>query len=188
VVAGIVQFIRSGPDLATLATGTSDGGAIGFLGRELFSDLTADQSGNTLFLALQELPFVVKLFANAAYIFLYPFLSVKYAFSGDYFDLRAVTMNLVLPVYGLWLNAWFIAGVLTKVRVARRQTRIVAAVIVGLMLIGTYSLQTRHKTVIYPLYYMVIATGFCHATPKDRRIGYAISGSLVAAQVVLALR
>jgi hypothetical protein len=186
-LAGL-RIAQSLPDLRELVGGTSEGGGIGFLGREIITDLTAEQDGNVLFLSIQKLPFLVKLFLNGAYIFLYPFLSPKHAFAGEFFDLRGITMNLVVPIQAFWLNAWFIAGALSRPRVTRRQTEILIAVIVAFLLIGTYSLQTRHKTILYPLYYFIIAIGFVRASPKQRRFGYLCSSALLLLQLAALTR
>jgi len=162
--------------------------SVGFLGREVIADLTADQSFNALFLAIQEMPFVVKLFLNAAYIFMYPFLTFRTVFDADYFDLRTVTLSLIVPVYQFWLNAWFAAGALTAKVSFPKQRAILWALALTLILVGIYSLQTRHKTIIYPLYYILVAVGFAHATPQARRLGYVFSAILLLVQVASTLR
>lgn len=157
-------------------------------GRELFSELTDNPSANQILLSIQDMGFLIRFILSGVYIFLYPFLSPDSAFASNQFDLRSVLLSLVIPIQALWLNAWFVAGVITRVRVSSQQTRIVAAVLVAFLLIGTYSLQTRHKTIIYPLYYFVVAVGFARAKPADRKIGYLASGAFMAAQVVIAFR
>jgi len=74
------------------------------------------------------------------------------------------------------------------VRAMERQRAIVVAIVVILLLVGIYSLQTRHKTIIYPLYYLIVAVGFSNATPFARRCGYVISGSFLLLQIASALR
>jgi hypothetical protein len=161
---------------------------IGFLGRELIADLTADPDANALFLQIQQMPFLVRLVLNAAYIFLYPFLTLRTVLDAPFFDLRNIAMSLVIPVYAFWLNAWFFAGAVSGVRAMQRQRAVVVAIAVTLLLVGIYSLQTRHKTIIYPLYYMIVALGFCSATPMARRCGYVLSGLLLLVQVASVLR
>jgi hypothetical protein len=161
---------------------------VSLLGRELFADLSADPSANALFLAIQEFPYAVRLVLNAAYMFLYPFLSLKPLFDAAHFDLRAIFLGVVAPIYSFWLNAWFFAGALRGKPVIDRQRAITVAIAVILILVGTYSLQTRHKTIIYPLYYIIIAIGFAKATPNSRRVGYAISAVLLLVQVASVLR
>lgn len=180
------RLVGLAPDL--FAAALASGAAVDLFGREVIDDLVATENANVVFLAVQDLPFVVKLFLNGAYMFVYPFLSPRYAFASTSFDLRGITMNLLVPVYALWLNAWFIAGAITRQRALLRQVGIVAAVIVSLLLIGTYSLQTRHKTILYPLFYIVVAIGLCRATPAERRVGYWCSGLLLLLQVPFIFR
>jgi len=185
LAAAATQLVATVLEFSHSTIGTK---GVGLLGRELFADLTADPDANKLFLSIQDLPFFIKLFLNGAYIFLYPFFGPRYIIGADYFDLRSITMALVVPIYAFWLNAWFFAGALTRLRVASRQRSIVMAVVVALLLIGTYSLQTRHKTIIYPLYYYVIAIGFTSATQLARRFGYIFSSMLLLLQIALAFR
>lgn len=161
---------------------------VSLLGREVFEDLSLDPSLNGWFLAIQEFPFPIRIVLNAAYIFLYPFLSLRLVLADSSFDLRNVTMSLVVPIYAFWLNAWFFAGALTGTRVIDRQRVIVVAVAAILVLLGIYSLQTRHKVIIYPLYYIVVAIGFRSAPPLARRIGYVGSGGLLLIQLAAAFR
>jgi hypothetical protein len=184
----LATTLQLAPTAADLDLPGLNAKGVGILGREIISGLTAVPDANLLFLSIQELPYIIKLFLNGAYIFLYPFFGPRYVIGVDYLDLRSITLNLVVPLYAFWLNAWFVAGTLTRIRVAARQRHIVVAVVVSLLLIGTYSLQTRHKTIIYPLYYFVIAIGFTSATPFARRCGYIFSGASLLFEIALAFR
>lgn len=161
--------------------------AVSILGREVFADLKDDPASNAFFLAVQGLPFAVKVPLNASYIFMYPFFRLSPVLEASYFDIRTVLMSIVVPIYSYWLNAWFVAGVVSAKPVIARQRAIAVAIVVILLLIGTYSLQTRHKTIIYPLYYVMVAIGFAKATPMARRTGYVLSGVLLLVQIARAL-
>ncbi len=188
LVAWAIRLLQSDLDLTDLLVGTSEGGGLNIVGREIFEGLIANPGSNVLLLKIQEQPFAIKLLLNAGYIFLYPSLSPKEAFAGPLLDVRGVVLNLFVPIYAFWLNAWFIAGAVSKALVTRKQREIVVAFFVTLILIGTYSLQTRHKTILYPLYYFVVAIGFVGAPPEARRIGYLASGLLMAFQLVMMSR
>lgn len=162
-------------------------GAVNFLGREIFAELTDASAGNEFFLAVQELPFAVKVPLNAAYIFLYPFFRPDAVTHASHFDIRTFLMSIVIPVYSYWLNAWFFAGALSAKPVIDRQRAIAAAIVVILILVGTYSMQTRHKTIIYPLYYLMVAIGFAKAAPLARRTGYVLSSVLLLVQIARSL-
>lgn len=163
-------------------------GSTGLTGREVFDDLKADSSANQIFLAIQEMPFLGKFILNGAYIFLYPFFSPNSFSSLPFFDLRMLSMGIVIPIAAFWLNAWFIAGAITRTKIIQRQRNLAAAFIVGCLLIGTYSLQTRHKTILYPLYFAVAAIGVSRAEKLERGIGYGVAGGLLAAQLVVVFR
>ncbi len=157
-------------------------------GRDYSDALQVDQSANRILLSFQQMPFVIRFVLNGAYIFLYPFLSVAAAFPGEYFDIRSVLLSLAAPIEAFWLNAWFVAGLITRARVATQQRQIGLAVIATFLLIGTYSMQTRHKTIIYPLYYFIVAIGFAKSEAMERRIGYAISAVLIILQLLVMIR
>jgi hypothetical protein len=137
---------------------------------------------------MQGLPFPVRFVLSGAYMFAYPFLDPMEAFATPYFDVRNVLMSLVIPIYAFWLNAWFIAGAITRVRAMDGQKAVFWAAILTLLFVGTYSLQTRHKTIVYPLYFLIIAVGMVRAKRRDKQIGYAASFSLVALQLAVALQ
>jgi hypothetical protein len=162
--------------------------SVGFLGREVLSELNADPNANALFYRIQSLPFGVRLLLNAGYIFAYPFLVVRSVVSEQTLDLRNVTMNLLIPIYAFWLNAWFFAAALSGVRAIKKQQVIIYAIATILIVIGTYSLQTRHKTIIYPLYYIIVAVGFRYAPSAARRQGYLLSAALLAVQIAAGIR
>lgn len=157
-------------------------------GREVFNDLRADAGANAIFLALQDQPFLIRFVLNGGYMFAYPFLDPVDAFATPYFDVRTVMMSFLIPIYGFWLNAWFIAGAITRVRAMDRQKLVFWGTILTLLIVGTYSLQTRHKTIIYPLYFLIVAVGMVRARRTDKQIGYAASFALVSLQLAIALR
>jgi hypothetical protein len=161
---------------------------IGLTGRDFTDVLTVDPSANQILVAIQDMPFWAKFPLNGAYMFIYPFFSMNTAFGGPYFDVRYVTMNFVFPVLTLWFNAWFFAGVITRAKVGGGHRFIVLAFVVTLLLVGTYSLQSRHKTIIQPLYYLIAAIGWKRAGPGERQIGYVLSGVLLLLEIGISVR
>lgn len=156
-------------------------------GRDYLGGLQTEGQSNQILIAIQQQPFVIRFILNGAYIFLYPFLSWN-AFDTPLFDLRSIMLNLAIPLESFWLNAWFVAGAITRNRVSGQQRQISFAVIAAMLIIGTYSMQTRHKTIIYPLYYFVVALGFTRSEASERRIGYLVSGLFLAFQILALLR
>lgn len=161
---------------------------ISFSGREVIEAFTADPSGNQWFLWLQQLPLWQKLPLNGIYMFLYPFIGLDNAFPGGLIDARGILLNLIYPLLALWLNAWFVAGGITSVKAARNQKQLLIAFLITLVLIGTYSLQPRHKTIIQPLFYILCAIGLVRARPAERHLGYGISGVILLFQIIMTVR
>jgi hypothetical protein len=158
------------------------------LGGRDYSELTTDPSGNQILLAIQQMPFWEKFPLNGAYMFVYPFFGLSTAFGGPFFDMRFVAMNFVFPILALWFNAWFFAGVITRAKVGGGHRLIVLAFGFTLLLVGTYSLQSRHKTIIQPLYYLIGAIGMRRASPGERQVGYVASGALLLVEIAISLR
>lgn len=157
-------------------------------GRDFTSELTTDPSGNQILLSIQQMSFGVKFILNGMYMFTYPFLSLNGAFGGFYFDLRSITMDFVFPIMAFWFNGWFVAGAITRIKVGDAHRMIVLAFAVTILIIGTYSLQSRHKTIAQPLYYLVAAIGLTRARPGERQVGYACSGALLLLEIAISLR
>lgn len=157
-------------------------------GRDFTDVLASDPSANQILLSIQELPFWLKFPLNGAYMFVYPLFSMNTAFGGPYFDARYAAMNFLYPIMALWFNAWFFAGVITRAKVGGGHRLIVLAFVVTLLLVGTYSLQPRHKTIIQPLYYLIAAIGFKRAGPGERQIGFVFSGMLLLLEIGISLR
>jgi hypothetical protein len=176
------------PELDILAGGTSEGGGLSWRGRELFDGIAESQGGNRILLSIQELPLLLKAVLNAVYIFTYPFLNFKFAFPSSVIDIRALILNIVTPVYSIFLNGWFFAGILSNTQSFDKKKQIVIAVIVALVLIGVYSLQTRHKTIIYPLYYFIITIGFFEKRKFPKQIGFFFAIVLFSFELALNFR
>ena len=161
---------------------------LSFSGRDTMDALNADPNANGIQVAIQNQPFLLRFLLNGAYIFLYPFLSLKAAMPNGLFDARSMVLSIIAPVEGFWLNAWFFAAAFSRKPAANNQRQVAMALLVAMLVIGTYSMQTRHKTIIYPIYYYLVAIGFVRSSSTERRVGYAISGVLIGLQIVFLAR
>jgi hypothetical protein len=184
-VVGLVLGTNIIDTMATMLSGNMKSISLG--GRDNYNDLAVGNM-NQILLKLLDLPVILKFPLTGAYIFAYPFFAPANASSPYGFDLRAVTLNILYPLYALWVNGWLIAGVITKAKVLRYQKLIVLCLVATLILIGNYSLQTRHKTMLMPLIYVIAAVGMRKASPDERKIGFAVSFAMIAAEAVVAMR
>lgn len=155
-------------------------------GREIFDDLESG-NGNVIFLFIQNQSFVIKLILSSLYVFLYPFLNSTGSITDHGVDMRTILVNVVYPIYLFWLNAWFFSTFLDKNIKFDKKKLLIIAFIVGFFMIGIFSLQTRHKTIMLPLYYIFVAIGFSLSSKNSKLIGYTISGSWVLIQISLRL-
>ncbi len=156
-------------------------------GREVFSDLTDTPEMNKIFLFIQQQPFVIKSILSGIYIFLYPFLNFRGIINVQGIDIRTLLLGLVYPVYLFWLNAYFFSALFQKYYPTRLKL-LIFTIIVGFILIGIFSLQSRHKTILLPLFYIVAATGYNYSSKKNKDLGYLISAIWLITQLVLTFR
>jgi hypothetical protein len=158
---------------------------ISLAGREVFEALEEGNNGNVIFLFIQKQNILIKSILSGLYIFLYPFLNFKGIFTSAGLDIRTLLLNFIYPIILIGLNAWFFAAYLSS----RKQFKsLLISLILGFILIGVFSLQTRHKTILLPLYYIVVAIGYEYSTRSAKKIGFLLSSIWLLIQVVLTFR
>ncbi|MDF3079023.1 MAG: hypothetical protein K0S09_2912 [Sphingobacteriaceae bacterium] len=155
-------------------------------GRELYEDLT--KGGNPIFVFIQNQNFVIKSLLSGLYIFLYPFLSFSGIINAQGIDIRTFLLNIVYPIYAFWLNAWFFAFVLQKKMFFEKRKVLLFAFALGFILIGIFSLQTRHKTIMQPLFYVFVAAGLHYSEKRYRILGYGFAFLWFIVQFLISLR
>lgn len=157
-------------------------------GRELFSDLIDTPDMNKIFLFIQEQPFIIKSFLSGAYIFFYPFLNFKGIVNAQGVDIRTFLLGLIYPIYSFWLNAWFFSALFSEHNIMKKLRPLLITIIIGFILIGIFSMQSRHKTVLLPLYYIAAAVGYYHSSKKNKDLGFIISAIWLFIQFALTFR
>lgn len=156
-----------------------------YVGREVFGDLEGDENVNVIFLFIQKQNVLLKIILSSLYIFLYPFLSFKGVLSAEGFDIRTFLLSVISPIGFFALNAYFFSAYLS---LKREYKHLLLSIIFGFMLIGVFSLQTRHKTILLPLYFIVVAIGYEYSTKNAKKIGLILSSIWLITQVVLTFR
>ena len=154
-------------------------------GRETFEALEEGNNVNVIFLFIQKQNILIKSILSGAYIFLYPFLNFKGIFNSEGIDMRTFLLNFIYPLILIVINSWFFAAYLSR---SKRFESLLLSLVLGFILIGLFSLQTRHKTILLPLYYIVVAIGFRYATNNSKIIGLGLSLIWFSFQVILAFR
>jgi len=150
----------------------------------MLSELTL--SGRGAYLWIQELPWPTRILLSTVYMFLNPFFTWTLVPTRG-FDVRIVMMSMIYPLYILWVHAVAVAGLISRHPHRQKAFIIFGAFLVGCFLVGVYSLQSRHKTIIQPLYYVVAAIGWHWADPLAKSFGGILSVLWLLAQVAYSL-
>jgi hypothetical protein len=158
---------------------------ISFIGREMYEDIY--NKNNSIFVSIQESNFIIKLIAGGLYFFSYPFFSYAEFFAFENFDLRTFLTSIIMPIYAIGLNAFFIAAILTKSSELKKINMLILAVLVVYILLGTYSLQTRHKIIVQSVFYTIVVFGLFKSKHHSKLIGFFISISIFALQLTVAI-
>ncbi len=150
------------------------------------SYLEAGGRGTFVWIQMQSLP--VKLVLAPAYMLLNPFLSLDGMISSSHFDARIFLMNLAYPLLAFFVHAWVVGALVSRHAASANCRRLMAALLLGYFMIGVFFLESRHKTILQPLYYVLAAVGWRWATPAARAVGFAISSLWLLLQVAFYFR
>lgn len=144
--------------------------------------------GRGAFVWVQQQPLALKLVLAPLYMLLNPFFSVTGVLNPAGFDMRTFLVTVIYPIFAIAVHAAVIAALLSPHPFRQRAFWIFATFMLGCLLVGVYSLQSRHKTIILPLYYVIAGIGFHWAGSNARLVGYAVSATWFIAQVGYAVR
>ena len=116
-------------------------------------------------------------------MYLSPFLSLRGLVTSFGFDARLFLSNVVYPLWAFPVHAWVFASLFgqAKYRSAIRATLL--AFFVGCFLVGVFSLQSRHKVLIQPLFYVLAACGLQFGSQTSRNTGYGLSALWLIVQI-----
>ncbi len=143
-------------------------------------------SGRGAFLWVQQLPGLQRLLLATIYMFLTPFLTWTVQ-PTEGFDLRILLVSVIYPLYIFWVHAVALAGLISKHPHLQKAWVIFGSFLVGCFLIGVYSTQSRHKTIIQPLYYVLAGIGWHWADPVARKVGAILSVVWLLVQIFYSL-
>jgi hypothetical protein len=155
-------------------------------GREMLGDFLTGSEDSVIFFFIQSQPLIIRAVFSSLYIFTYPFFNFSRLTSVHGIDARSLLINFIYPLYSIFLNGWFFSVFCGNIKAIKDIKAIKIAFVVTCVLIGLFSLQTRHKTIITPLYYVITAIG-CHSSSRQAKyIGFGISSIWFFCQFLLA--
>jgi len=138
--------------------------------------------GHGAFAFIQSSPFPIRAILSVIFIWLVPFYHPNLFAENGGFDVRSFLVAVVYPIWIVVPNAWVVALLLSKPRLPL--IGMILAFAFACFLIGMVSLESRHKTVVQPLFYILAASGARFAHPVALKIGYVTAIASLLAQIV----
>jgi hypothetical protein len=153
------------------------------LSREGMIDNYISLGGQGTFVWVQQQSIPVKLSLAGPYILLNPFLTLSGFSNPIGFDLRTFLMGIIYPLFIFGVHAMALSSLTVRVAFSDRIWLMFGAFLLGCTLIGVFSLESRHKVVLQPLYYILAAIGIYRASPSQKLFGYALSAGWFLTQI-----
>jgi hypothetical protein len=152
------------------------------------SFLSENSSDSTLFSILSQ-PAPIRVPLSFAFFFGSPFLKLGSVFAGDIFVIRSLLAAVLFPLLTLVTMPYFVRG--GHFAVKRRDWVALAlftGYILALLVISQSSLQLRHKTLVMPLYYVLVGYGMSRSLPTGRLLGWLVVAAFAGIQVLFLVR
>ncbi|MEM6287664.1 MAG: hypothetical protein AAF845_10950, partial [Bacteroidota bacterium] len=144
----------------------------------------ANSPNSTLFTIMNQ-PFFVRIPLGFTFFFGSPFLKPEVIFVQGMFVPRNLLAVVAFPLVFLFSVRYFVRGAVSAV-VRRHGLAIMmfGVFCVLLLIISQASLQLRHKTLVMPLFYVLVGYGAAYSTRTGRLLGAAAAGAFALVQVV----
>lgn len=151
-------------------------------GREVYDDVAKNSS--SIYVYILNLPYSLKLVFGGAYFFIYPFFNPAIFFNTSFFDFRTFVLVIAAPIYYVFTNAYFFSAALESSSVFKKKNLYLLSIIVVYVLLGTYSLQTRHKSIVQPLYFMLVAYGISFSSNNTKIFGWFAAIAIMSFEIL----
>jgi hypothetical protein len=140
--------------------------------------LTLQQGRNQAIVAISQQSALIRAPLSFAYFLANPFFVPQTIWNQGFIIPRAVLGLGFAFAFLVFFLKNFVQGVIEAVKRGNPGIRIVALVFcILLLLVAQVSLQVRHKTMIMPLMYILVAYGYYHGSKGARQIGAICAGS-----------
>lgn len=178
IVASIFYFVF--PILSAYTGGKLESGLL----RLSFSEILANIDSEATLLKLLFLPFPINVISLSIFFFFLPFLNLN-VYTLGVFNMASVFNNIFTPLFffPLWHKIFNSIFYFIRNNSIKIQTIIYIAIAYSVIL-GTMSLQARHKTILMPFLCLLAATGDMGFHNKYRKIAMCSGGAIVLFQVI----
>lgn len=165
----------------------SDGKLESSLFRESFVEVLAEQDEGATIVKLAQLPIWVRVPLLSLFFFFAPFLKFT-CYTEGVFNIRTVMSGIISPVYLFFCWKYIIKSFFIGCIKKTEALTIIQIVLLFALALGTISLQIRHKTVIMPFLYILVAYGYHLPKSKNDRLFTFIATLIFIFEFFYALR
>jgi len=174
IIVGVIFLVVIFPYLDQYVTSKLGGNLFfrkDFLDKHLLS-VTSNQGVSSGMVALYSAPFPIRFLGGILFFLVAPIFSLNYLYSihGIFWIKQAIV--LIFPFLMLFYIAWFIRGLIYAI--SRKDHNVLILYIIyffSIVIISQISLQIRHKVMLMPLFYVLVAYGFCFKTKIGTQLG-----------------
>ena len=138
--------------------------------------------------AIMKLPFPLNLFLSTIFFLFIPFLGIPHELYGHYL-VGGVFQGFLTPLFMFFLWNYIFNASLQAITDKQRDAakQILFIVVLFALLLGTISLQSRHKTVLFPILCILAAYGKVKYDKRLRDASVFLAASLIGIQILLAI-
>jgi hypothetical protein len=157
---------------------------LSFAGRELFVEDYLSKFSDSIIYKIFSLPLYYRIPVGGTFFFFLPYFNFNYITEGV-FNLRKFITEFIMPLLFIIYFGWLFRGV-TLAFIKKNYTilKFFFILIFLVVLISQFSIQVRHKTMIMPLFYILIAFGFYSTNRTSIVFGNFVSLFLIVLQFV----
>ncbi len=176
-------FILLFPTIQELSGGKLENG----LFRESFMDILISMDSNGTITKLVQLPIYIRIPSLFLFFLLAPFLRFKIITEGV-FNPRMVLDTILTPVWMISGMAPFFKSVWRNIQRPLPITQLINILFLFALALSTVSLQVRHKTVMMPIWAIIVSYGFTGLKSKNEKIFIILGGLILLIELLMALR
>lgn len=153
--------------------------------REDYQESFLAQSGDSVLSTIGNLPAIIRIPLGFVFFFCSPFFSINAFYNNGLYIPRGF-ISMLFPILFLFYVKYFFQGIVYEFK-SRKLNFIkifFLVFLVDILLLSQLSLQLRHKTMIMPLFYILVAYGSTYKTKLGTLLGNTAFFFLVLVQLV----
>src|SRR5690606_18258648 len=141
----------------------------GFVSGYLTS-VVQESSDTSVFYIINQQPTIIRIPLGFLFFIAAPFFSMNFINNGVF--IPRYLIQHVFPILFIFYFKYFIQGVHSSlIKRHSNLTILVIVFILGILVLSQMSLQLRHKTMLMPLFYIIVAYGYYNSTKISREVG-----------------